>query len=84
MRRRSYGLVQGPGGRVEVAVPALGPGRSLAPQEASAHLLRHLVGRARAFLERQRRQAAEGADEEVEVSGCVAVAEAIVVTTERA
>ncbi|PNH06488.1 Stromal heat shock-related protein, chloroplastic, partial [Tetrabaena socialis] len=50
-RLRPYALVEGAGGRAEVDCPALG--RSLAPQEVSSHLLRHLVGRAQAFLQRQ-------------------------------
>ncbi|GLC58990.1 hypothetical protein PLESTB_001430400 [Pleodorina starrii] len=53
-RLRSYSLVAGSGGAVEVACPALG--RSLTPQEISAHLLRHLISRARTYLERQQEQ----------------------------
>ncbi|EFJ42218.1 heat shock protein Hsp70F [Volvox carteri f. nagariensis] len=50
-RFRSYSLVEGPDGCVQVSCPAFG--RDLTLQEISSHLLRHLVSRARTFLERQ-------------------------------
>ncbi|GLI63686.1 hypothetical protein VaNZ11_006685 [Volvox africanus] len=53
-RFRSYSLVEGPMGAVEVVCPALG--RNLTPQEVSAHLLRHLTSRAQSFLERRQHQ----------------------------
>ncbi|KAG2493563.1 hypothetical protein HYH03_008377 [Edaphochlamys debaryana] len=48
---RSYELAEGPGGRLELACPALG--RGVTPTELSSLLLRHLVQRAAEHLEAQ-------------------------------
>ncbi|GIL51867.1 hypothetical protein Vafri_7780 [Volvox africanus] len=86
-RFRSYSLVEGPMGAVEVVCPALG--RNLTPQEVSAHLLRHLISRVRDFLERQQHQhqqqerawesggAAAGGESD-EASGSVQVLDAVI------
>ncbi|KAG2431479.1 hypothetical protein HXX76_009493 [Chlamydomonas incerta] len=87
-RLRCYELVEGLGGRVEVACPALG--RSMTPQEVSAHLIRHLVGRAQAFLATQQQQqqqrpagaaaasAAGGGDEAGAAASSVQVLDAVI------
>ncbi|KAG2425222.1 hypothetical protein HYH02_015049 [Chlamydomonas schloesseri] len=91
-RLRCYELVEGPGGRVEVACPALG--RSMTPQEVSAHLIRHLVGRAQAFLARQQQQQqqqqqqaegqGQGQDQEAaEASSSVQVLDAVITVPAR-
>ncbi|KXZ45707.1 hypothetical protein GPECTOR_51g692 [Gonium pectorale] len=70
---RSFGLVEGPTGGVELACPALG--RSMTPPEVSAHIVRHLLERATAFLERRGAAAAAGGDGS---GGSVQVLDAVV------